>query len=345
MSTAARKLTTEETSWVTLLDTAFAHSALRKLLPTTHELPPGSHWQTSLHEPLKEFLSRPGKQFRARLVQFGWQLAGGSGDAPAALIAVVEGVHAGSLIIDDIQDASAYRRGGPTMHRLHGTPLAINAGNWLYFWPYALIEELSLNPKHELQVLRSVNRTLLRCHYGQALDLSVRVTRLSQTEIRSVVEATTRLKTGSLCALATSIGALALGSSNDRILELQRFGEELGCGLQMLDDWGSVVSAARWAKGCEDLLHARPVWPWAWLAEDLKPASFARLQRLATRVASRDERPEQLGQRMQRLVRSRGRKRIHFRLSAAITRLSLGFDAATIRDFESEIARLEESYE
>jgi hypothetical protein len=113
----------------------------------------------------------------------------------------------------------------------------------------------------------------------------------------------------------------------------------------MLDDWGSVVSAARWTKGCEDLLHARPVWPWAWLAEDLKPASFERLQRLAAQVASRDARPEQLAQRMQRLVRSSGRKRIQRRLSAAVTRLSLNFDAATIRDFEREIEQLEKSYE
>ena len=49
-------------------------------------------------------------------------------------------IHAGSMIVDDIEDDSSERRGAPAVHRLHGLPLALNAGNWMYFAPFRLVE-------------------------------------------------------------------------------------------------------------------------------------------------------------------------------------------------------------
>src|SRR5512142_2931568 len=69
---------------------------------------------------------------------------------PAELIGIVEGLHLGSLIIDDIEDESSTRRGGPTLHRQIGVPNALNAGNWLYFWPALLVPRLKLGPDREL---------------------------------------------------------------------------------------------------------------------------------------------------------------------------------------------------
>jgi hypothetical protein len=57
---------------------------------------------------------------------------------------VVESLHAGSLIVDDIEDDSDLRRDAATLHRIYGVPVALNAGNWLYFWPQVLLSRIPL---------------------------------------------------------------------------------------------------------------------------------------------------------------------------------------------------------
>jgi len=89
------------------------------------------HWDSALVDALRDFLLRPGKEFRAELVRASWVLGGGSGDPPGELPMIVELLHAGSLIVDDIEDGSVARRGQPALHLRHGLPTALNAGNWL----------------------------------------------------------------------------------------------------------------------------------------------------------------------------------------------------------------------
>ena len=43
----------------------------------------------------------------------------------------IELLHNAILIHDDVEDASEQRRGRPTLHPLHGVPLAMNAGDML----------------------------------------------------------------------------------------------------------------------------------------------------------------------------------------------------------------------
>lgn len=40
-----------------------------------------------------------------------------------------------SLIVDDIEDDSDFRRGKPCLHKIYGEDIAINAGNSVYFIP------------------------------------------------------------------------------------------------------------------------------------------------------------------------------------------------------------------
>src|SRR5262245_53682692 len=99
-------------------------------------------WDRILLDPVREFLNRPSKAIRGRLAEVGYRLASGTdgelSDEAKRLCLLcsnaVESIHAGSLVIDDIQDGSVLRRGAPTLHREIGVPLALNAGNWLYFW-------------------------------------------------------------------------------------------------------------------------------------------------------------------------------------------------------------------
>src|SRR5882724_12857381 len=132
------------------------------------------------------------------------------GRAPNGLLGdaeVVELIHAGSLVVDDIEDGSTIRRGKPALHIRYGLSTALNAGNWLYFWPFQLIRALELPNRTALSVYECYHRTLLRAHFGQAMDLGSRVDRLLQTRVPEVCLATMELKTGALMGFAMMLGA------------------------------------------------------------------------------------------------------------------------------------------
>jgi len=181
------------------------------------------------------------------------------------------------LIIDDIEDESTQRRGRPALHTLHGLPVALNAGNWLYFWPQVLLRDMALGAPARLQAHERIAECLLRCHEGQALDLTVDICELRRADVPAVAKAITTLKSGKLVGLAAALGAVVSGASARRIDACARFGCEVGVGLQMLDDISGVLSSARRDKALEDLRLGRVTWVWAWLAEELDAASYAEL--------------------------------------------------------------------
>jgi geranylgeranyl pyrophosphate synthase len=269
---------------------------------------PDAIWWRALAGPAEEFLSRPGKQLRSAMVRAGWMLAGGT-DAtlPDRLGLIVELLHAGSLVIDDVEDESKERRGAPALHYLFGVPLAINTGSWMYFWALAEIAGLGIAADRELSVYRAACATLVRCHQGQALDLSVRIADVALADVPAVVDATTRFKTGSLCALATSIAARAVGASDDVVDATAQLGSAIGTALQMLDDLGSLTPSRR-AKGREDLLNGRATWPWAWLAET-QPFLWSRLTERAA-AATTDSELDAIADELHAHVAELGRVRI-----------------------------------
>jgi geranylgeranyl pyrophosphate synthase len=330
-----------------LLEEQFSPRALEAIVNLGAAEEERALWRAALYQPLCSFLSRPGKALRAALVEASYHLAGGRGRCPTELGLIVEVLHAGSLIVDDIQDGSLERRGAPALHCELGLPLALNAGNWLYFWAFTLVERLELGPHIELAVHRWLSRTMLSCHYGQALDLEARVGEIEQQRVRSVVESATRLKTGCLLQLAAALGALAAGASREHVQALAAFGLDLGVSLQMLDDHSGLSNKRRLHKGLEDLREGRPTWPWAWLAESEDPSAFARLQGLARELALAPEnagsaRAEQLAQELRSALGAAGRTHIREHNRAALSRLgsrlgavlTLTQAAALVRDLE-----------
>ncbi len=321
---------------IAALDRAFGRGGTSELDPSV----PAAVWRRALSGPATEFLARPGKQLRAAIVSAGWMLGGGTREPPAGLPLVIELLHSGSLIVDDVEDGSLERRGVPALHQLIGVPLAINTGSWMYFWALAEIAELGLSPEIELALHRVAATTLVRCHQGQALDLSTRVFEIGPEDVGAVVAATTRLKTGTLCRFAAELGAIASGASRERVDALGRFGETMGTGLQMLDDLGSIVSPSRRDKGREDLAQQRPTWPWAWLATH-KRFSWARIAEVA-RTNDLDRLADELG----REVHEIGRACVRQTLDRALTDLVsvVGTNAGT-DGIAAELRRMEDSYE
>src|SRR5918999_2317484 len=125
-------------------------SRLAELLGLDDTSPIEDALRSALLDVLAELAFTPGKRVRGQLVTLSYRLVS---DTPPSVLAmkqcrrcaeVVELLHAGSLIIDDIEDGSPVRRGRPALHIQFGIPLALNAGNWLYFWPFELLRETEL---------------------------------------------------------------------------------------------------------------------------------------------------------------------------------------------------------
>jgi len=285
---------------------------------------PRAIWNDALLAPLRDFLARPSKNFRAGLVELGYRLVGGvPADAalPLELPLIIECLHAGSLIIDDIEDASTERRGAPALHRSYGVPRALNAGNWLYFWPQVLLGRVPLSTAARLAAHERLALCLLRCHEGQALDLQVRVDQLQQREVAQVALTIARLKTGGLLGLAAALGALAADATPDHVSAIATLGRELGVGLQMLDDLSGVLNSARRHKALEDLQHGRVTWLWSLLSQELdRPAYDAFLRELRAVMAGGAS--DALIERMRFRVGGLGVKLARERVRAAVDELA-----------------------
>lgn len=322
------------------LDAAIADGGTAALDPDV----PEAVWIAALVGPAAAFLVRPGKDVRARLVRAGWLLGGGAPDDPrcAAIARAIELIHAGSLIVDDVEDASDERRGAPALHRIVGEPLAINTGSWMYFWALDELAQLAIPGALERAVA-----ALRRCHQGQALDLATLVIDLEQRSVPAVVAATTRLKTGALCRLAMELGALGAGATPERLAATGALGEATGCALQMLDDLGCVLSVERRPKACEDLRAGRPTWAWAWLAEQADPFAWARLSTLARGVLAGDDTVPLIEALAERIA-APGRARVHAALVAAVDALRAAVpdpDAAPVIDaIARDLAQMEAMY-
>jgi len=240
-----------------------------------------------LLSPIQEFLGRPAKKIRAQLVFSSFELSNqgldrdaGRQSTVAALAALVEELHAGSLVIDDIQDAGENRRGRPALHALIGQASAINAANWLYFSAADQIRRAGLAPELELEIYRLYHQTMTRAHYGQSLDLSYDMTRTSQERIHSICTAAIGLKTGALMGMCSELGAIAALADKATRKRLSIFGESFGACLQMFNDLSEFRGASSsQSKGP----FIRPSWVWAVASQTLAGSEFLEFQRLMSR--------------------------------------------------------------
>ncbi|MDH3443378.1 MAG: polyprenyl synthetase family protein [Deltaproteobacteria bacterium] len=229
---------------------------------------------SALLNPVREIAFNPGKKIRAKLVELSRHLVNEddgsslSRDHRAALCSeVVEFIHMGSLVVDDIEDGSKMRRGKPALHMRQGLPIALNAGNWLYFWPLKLLKSAGFPQDALLLAYEHCHQSLLRAHFGQAVDLGARIDAIAQERVPQVCLAAMELKTGALMGFATLLGGLLGGADRRALSILRQFGEGLGVALQMFDDLGNVTSKREPTKRFEDLMLYRPSWVWAVAAE------------------------------------------------------------------------------
>jgi len=129
-----------------------------------------------LDDLLADYPSRGGKMLRPSICIANARAFGGELETAVRCAAAIEILHNGLLIHDDIQDGSEMRRGRPTLHALHGAPLAINAGDAMMFTALRpLIDALRPLGGDAAEQVLDVSMTMAReTAEGQALELGWR---------------------------------------------------------------------------------------------------------------------------------------------------------------------------
>ncbi|HZA75358.1 MAG TPA: polyprenyl synthetase family protein [Acidimicrobiales bacterium] len=190
-----------------------------------------------LTELLADYPGRGGKALRPALVLATCQAYGGSLREAMGPAVAIEMLHNAFLIHDDIEDQSHRRRGRPTLHRLHGVPLALNTGDALAM--------LSLQPLRDDGILGSrIQQAVLeeylsmahRTIAGQAKELGWRrdnVVDLGPNDYLELIGAKTCWYT---TIYPLRVGALIGSRGSADLEELTRFGFYLGAAFQIRDD-------------------------------------------------------------------------------------------------------------
>ena len=152
-----------------------------------------------------DILSRGGKRIRGALVILGYEMCGGKDVELAVQVArIVEMVHAYILMIDDFQDRSATRRGGPTGHemlaKVHeqknwsgdgkhlGEALSVNAALFGNHAAQMNLSNIDAPEDVRIKLLSILNRTMLVTAHGQTNDIINEVSdEVSESDIENVM--------------------------------------------------------------------------------------------------------------------------------------------------------------
>jgi geranylgeranyl diphosphate synthase type II len=205
---------------------ARVESELRRLVPGA-----GGRVQ----EAMAYTLLAPSKRVRPVLTLLSAELCGGDVSRALPAAAVVELVHAASLILDDLpsMDDAPLRRGRPSNHREFGEAIAILAAFGLLNLGFGtLAQRYDARLAARLVALLSDAVGTDGLIGGQAADLLA----TEQQIDFEMLERIHRRKTGALFSAAASAGALTAGGAPDALAALEAFAKNLGLAFQIVDD-------------------------------------------------------------------------------------------------------------
>lgn len=187
-------------------------------------------------------------------------------DTIATISEVITVFHNSSLLIDDIEDGSEFRRGLPAAHTKYGVALTLNCGNLMYF--VALQTAQQKLPQYHpsdnkndiaLSILNILVEELLNLHHGQGLDIHWR-DHLKTTKLPLIEEYMEMImnKTGGLFRLAVKLlGAFSTPQDKPTVLAIANL---FGIVFQIRDDLMNLVddkySHMKGMKG-EDLVEGK----------------------------------------------------------------------------------------
>jgi len=189
----------------------------------------------NLNSPVRDFILRGGKRWRPILFLSSLKLFGLNWKDYLDVAAALEIAHNGTLIIDDIEDRADLRRAKPTIHKIFGTDVAINAGNGAFFMSLIILQKRRYkNDQQKLKMLQIYNEEMINVHFGQAMDISWHSNPHLIT-VNKYLEMT-RLKTGGLVRMAARMTCVLAEKDKKFENNFKKFAELAGIAFQIKDD-------------------------------------------------------------------------------------------------------------
>ena len=216
-----------------------------------------------------------GKRLRAKLIL---RIAGSSLSV-VKTAAVVEMIHAASLLHDDVIDDAFTRRSQPSLNALYGNKTAIMLGDILYSKGFFELNNISAD------VAKIVSNAVTQLSLGELKDvfLSQSFNLDKKTYLEMIYQ-----KTASLIEASAGVAALLAGKPKDIYMT---YGRNLGIAFQMIDDLLDITSDAQTLgkPALHDFVEGKTTLPYMYLHEALDEKAQEKLRSLHAKVLSPEE--------------------------------------------------------
>ena len=216
-----------------------------------------------------------GKRLRAKLIL---KIASEHKDAPL-LAAIVELIHAASLLHDDVIDEAMTRRGVTSVNATEGSKTAVMLGDILY--SKAFTELVAF----ERDVAKTVAASVTALSKGEMMD--VKMADEFNSDEKKYLDML-YLKTATLIEAAAKASALLVGKDAQKYA---LYGRNLGLSFQIIDDILDITAdAATLGKpALNDFVEGKCTLPYIYLYEELDDEDKKRLVSLHAKELNEDD--------------------------------------------------------
>jgi len=216
-----------------------------------------------------------GKRLRAKLIL---KIAGGSLSV-VKTAAIVEMIHAASLLHDDVIDDAYMRRNKPSLNALYGNKTAIMLGDILYSKGFFELNNISI------EVAKIISNAVVQLSLGELKDVSLSKT--FNVDKEGYLEMIYQ-KTASLIEASAGAAAVLAGKPKEPFMI---YGRNLGLAFQMVDDLLDITadSTTLGKPALHDFVEGKTTLPYIYLYEALDDADRKRLRSLHKKVLDAKE--------------------------------------------------------
>lgn len=215
-----------------------------------HRYLPAREPRRYLYDPVADYPNRGGKMMRPSLClatarAFGGRLEDALGSAIA-----IELLHNALLVHDDVEDESDERRNRPTMHLLHGVPLAINVGDMLMLLSLRplLDNRRDLGADLSQTILEELQQVAADSAEGQAVELGWRHDHAVEVTPADYLDMVLKKTCGLAAIYPSRVGAMIGTRAQIDPDRFVRFGFFLGAAFQIQDDLLNLFADRRYGK-------------------------------------------------------------------------------------------------
>ncbi len=216
-----------------------------------------------------------GKRLRAKLIL---KIAGNN-ISVVKTAAIVEMIHAASLLHDDVIDDAYTRRSKPSLNALYGNKTAIMLGDVLYSKGFLELNNISPD------VAKMISNAVVQLSLGELKDVSLSKTFNLDKDL--YIEMIYQ-KTASLMEASAGAAALLAGKSKEAYMT---YGRNLGIAFQMIDDLLDITSdsATLGKPALHDFEEGKTTLPYMYLYEVLDSDEKEKLRSLHAKKLSTEE--------------------------------------------------------